>query len=184
MLPLVITILLLPSLPTKCFISGTRQLTLEQHGSWCHQPIWTQLRSCSSHHTVPSSSVSPPGIQPTPDRVELLYLLLKRIDAHVDLLNSDPCSIVVSFRIKKNNSFHTSAEIFHLSFMTNLFSSTLFTIVIKDVLKSLFATVNIWVMSRSVSVDYFFSWVWVTFSCFFGCLIILDYILDIGSVVL
>jgi len=35
--------------------------------------------------------------------------------------------------------------------MTGIFSSTLFTIVIIDVLKSLFATVNIWVMSRSVS---------------------------------
>lgn len=100
-LSLVITILLLPSLPTKCFISGTLQLTLEQHRSWCHQPMWTQLKSWSAHHTAPSSSVSPPGIQPTPDRVGLLYLLLKRIYANVDLLNSNPCSIVVSFRIKK-----------------------------------------------------------------------------------
>lgn len=101
MLFLVITILLLPSLPMKCFISDTLQLTLEQHGGW-YQPIWTKLKSWSSHHTVPSSSVSPSGIQPALDRVGVLYLLLKRIYAHLDLLNSNPCcSIVVSFRIKK-----------------------------------------------------------------------------------
>lgn len=103
----------------------------------------------------------------------------------MDLLSSNPrCSIVVSFRISLKKKFPYFCWDFLPFVHYNISSSALLVIVVLDGLKSLSAVVNILVVSCSVSVDYFFSWVWVTFSCFFICWIFMDYILDIMNVML
>ena len=87
--------------------------------------------------------------------------------------------VFFSFRIPIWCIFIISASLLRFlicSFIRRYFFFTSLSVFIIAASKSLSAHSNIWVTSRSVPINFLLSWVWVMFSCFFTCQVILDWI--------